>query len=171
MKACFTHEPSKSIFSVKIGLFNPRSTRNKLTFILNAISTHSFDIFALTETWVQVNLDNVPKYHIFFLGYHVFHSCCSNGKRGGSISLIFSNSIKLTLVKSVTHSFFETLTAPASFPTQSLTISVFYGFPNSSNFICELTAHFYFLSLTFNHFIIVRFFNTPNCHDFDRYFW
>ena len=154
--------------SVKFGLLNPRSTRNKSTLILDAIFTHCFDILALTETWIPEGADNVTKYDIVPPGYHVLHSHRSSGKRDGGISLISSNSVKLTLVKSEIHSSFEALTAQASFLTRSLTISVIYRPPNSSNFIRELTAHLYFLSSTFNHFIMAGDFNTPNCHHLDN---
>ena len=161
------HPQNPSPF-VKFGLLNPRSTRNKSTLILDAISTHCFDILALTETWIPEDADNVTKYDIVPPGYHVLHSHRSSGKRGGGISLISSNSVKLTLVKSEIHSSFEALTAQASFLTRSLTISVIYRPPNSSNFIRELTAHLYFLSSTFNHFIMAGDFNTPNCHHLDN---
>ena len=161
------HNQNPSPF-VKFGLLNPRSTRNKSTLILDAISTHCFDILALTETWIPEDADNVTKYDIVPPGYHVLHSHRSSGKRGGGISLISSNSVKLTLVKSEIHSSFEALTAQASFLTRSLTISVIYRPPNSSNFIRELTAHLYFLSSTFNHFIMAGDFNTPNCHHLDN---
>ena len=160
--------PQNPFSSVKFGLLNPRSTRNKFTLILDEISTHSFDILALTETWIPEDADNVTKYDIVPPGYHVLHSHSSRGKRGGGIFLISSNSVKLTIVKSEIHSSFEALTAQASFLTRSLTISVIYRPPNSSNFIRELTAHLYFFFSTFNHFIMAGDFNTPNCHHLDN---
>ena len=80
--------------------------------------------------------------------------------------MISSNSITLTLIKSVTHASFEA--AQASFSTQSLTTSVIYHTPNSTKFIHELTANLHFIFLTLNHFIKVKDFNIPNCHDLDN---
>ena len=64
MKVCFTHIPQNPSTRVKFGQLNPLSTRNKSTLVLDAISTHCFDIFALTETWVSDNANNVTKYYI-----------------------------------------------------------------------------------------------------------
>ena len=164
MKACSTHVFSKLISSSEVWSSHSPFHPQKIESYSDAISTHSFDMLALTETLIPVNADNVTKYDIFPWATNFLHSHRLNTRVGG-IYLISSYSIKLTFLKSGTHFSFEALTAQAFFPTQSLTNSVIYRPPSPSNFIHELTAHLYFLSSTFNHFIIVGNFNTPNCHE------
>ena len=145
-----------------------RSTRSKSSIILDTILFLKLDIIALTETWIPENADNVTKYDIVPHGFHVLHSHRPIGKRGGGISVISRNSIRLDAIKFPSPSSFESLTAKVSFSSHCLFLSVIYCPPNTGNFICELTSHLYFLySLSLN-FILAGDFNTPNCTSHDN---
>ena len=99
-------------------------------------------------------------------GFHVLHSHRPIGKRGGGISVISRNSIRLDAIKSLSHSSFESLTTKVSFSSHCLFLLVIYHPPSAGNFICELTSHFiYFLS---SNFILAGDFNTPNCTSHDN---
>ena len=122
----------------------------------------------MTETWIPENADNVTKYDIVPHGFHVLHSHRPIGKRGGGISVISRNSIRLDAIKSPSHSFFESLTTKVSFSSHCLFLSVIYRPPNTGNFICELTSHLYFLYSLSSNFILAGDFNTPNCTSHDN---
>ena len=148
--------------STKFALLNPRSTRSKSSIILDTIFSLKLDIIDLTETWISENADIVPH------GFHVLHSHRPIGKRGGNISLISRNSIRLDAIKSPSHSSFESLTAKVSFLSHCLFLSVIYRPPNTGNFIGELTSHLYFLYSFSSNFILAGDFNTPNCTSHDN---
>ena len=154
--------------STKFALLNPRSTRSKSSIILDTILSLKLDIIALTETWIPENADNVTKYDIVPHGFHVLHSHRSIGKRGGSISVIFRNSIRLDAIKTPSHSSFESLTAKVSFSSHCLFLSVIYRHPNTGNFICELTSHLYFLYSLSSNFILAGDFNILYCTSHDN---
>ena len=101
-------------------------------------------------------------------GFHVSHSHRPIGKRGGGVSIISRNSIRLDAIRSPPHSFFESLTAKVSFSSNCLFLSVIYRPPNTGNFICELTSHLYFLYSLSSNFILAGDFNTPNCTPHDN---
>ena len=114
------------------------------------------------------NADHVTTYDIVPHGFHVLHSHRPTGKRGGGISVISKNSIKLNAIKSPSHFSFESLTAKVSFSSHCLFLSVIYRPPNTGNFICELTSHLYFLYSLSSNFILAGDFNTPNCTSHDN---
>ena len=101
-------------------------------------------------------------------GFHVLHSHRPIGKRGGGISVISKNSIRLDSIKSLSHSSFELLTAKVSFSSHCLFLSMIYRPPNTGNFIGELTSHLYFLYFLSSNFILAGDFNTPNCTSHDN---
>ena len=76
------------------------------------------------ETWIPENADNVTKYDIVPHGFHVLHSHRPIAKRGGGISVISRNSIRLDAIKSPSHSSFESLTAKVSFSSHCLFLSM-----------------------------------------------
>ena len=154
--------------STKFALLYPRSTRSKSSIILDTILSLKLDIIALTETWISENADNVTKYDIVPHGFHVLHSHRPTGKRGGGISVISRNFIKLDAIKSPSHSSFESLTTKVSFSSHCLFLSVIYRPPNTGNFIRELTSHLYFLYSLSSNFILAGDFNTPNCTSHDN---
>ena len=154
--------------STKFALLNPRSTCSKSSIILDTILSLKLDIIALTETWIPENVDIVTKYDIVPHGFHVLHSHRPIGKRGGGISVISSNSIRLDAIKSPSHFSFESLTAKVTFSSHCLFLSVIYRPPNTGNFIGELTSHLYFLYSFLSNFILVGDFNTPNCTSHDN---
>ena len=152
--------------STRFALLNPRPTRSKSSIILDTILSLKLDIIALTETWIPENADNITKYDIVPHGFHVLHSHRPIGKRGGGISVISRNSIRMDAIKSPSHSSFESLTAKVFFSSHCLFLSVIYRPPNTGNFICELTSHlYYFLS---SNFILAGDFNTPNFTSHDN---
>ena len=154
--------------STKFALLNPRSTRSKSSIIFDTILSLKLDIIALTETLIPENADNVTKNDIVPHGFHVLHSHRPIGKRGGGISVISRNSIRLDAIKSPSHFSFESLTAKVSFSSHCLFLSVIYRPLNNGNFICELTFHFYFLYSLSSNFILAGDFNTPNCTPHDN---
>ena len=151
-------------------LLNPRSTCKKSSIILDTILSLKLEFIALTETWFLENTDDVTKYDIVPQGFHVLHSHRPIGKRGGGISVISRNSIRLDAIKSPSHSSFESLTAKVSFSSHCLFLSVIYRPPNTGNFIGELTSHLYFLYSLSSNFILAGDFNTPNCTSHDNPF-
>ena len=122
----------------------------------------------MTETWIPENADNVTKYDIVPHGFHVLHSHRPICKRGGGISVISRNSIRLDAIKCPSHYSFESLTAKVSFSSHCLFLSVIYRPPNNGNFIGELTSHLYFFYSLFSNFILTGDFNTPNCTSHDN---
>ena len=102
------------------------------------------------------------------LCFHVLHSHRPIGKRGGGISVISRNFIRLDAIKSPSHSFFESLTAKMSFSSHCLFLSVIYRPPNTCNFVGELMSHLYFLYSLSPNFILAGDFNTPNCTSHDN---
>ena len=98
-------------------------------------------------------------------GFHVSHSHRPIGKRGGGISVISRNFIRLDAIKSPSHSSFESLTAKVSFSSHCLFLSMIYRPPNTGNFIGELTSHLYSFS---SNFILAGDFNTPKCTSHDN---
>ena len=153
--------------STKFALLNPRSTRSKSSIILDTILSLKLDIIALTETCISKNAYNVTKYEIVPHGFHVLHSNWPIGKRGGGISVISRNSIRLDAIKSPSHFSFESLTASV-FSSHCLFLSVIYCPSNTGNFICKLTSHLYFLYSLSSNFILAGDFNTPNCTSHDN---
>ena len=153
--------------STKFALLNPRSTRSKSSIILDTILSLKLDIIALTEIWIPENADNVTKYDIVPHGFHVLHSHRPIGKRGGGISVISRNSIRLDAIKSPSHSSFESLTASVFFVTLFVSIG---DLPSSKHRQFYRRAHvsFLFYYSPSSNFILADDFNTPNCTSHDN---
>ena len=69
---------------------NARSVRNKTIFLNDFISTHTFDLFAISETWLGCEATN--DIHINSIlpdGYMMHHVDRNSERRGGGIALIY----------------------------------------------------------------------------------
>jgi hypothetical protein len=75
-------------------------------FLLSSVSMPQYDIIALTETWLNDNIDDAE---LFDLNkYNVFRKdrnfTCTKLKRGGSVLLAVNHNTTATLIKMITRS-------------------------------------------------------------------
>ena len=74
------------------GLLNCRSVRNKYLSIKDYVVDKDFDIFAITETWLNTgDYDNFIIGSLIPNGYRFLHS--ARDGRGGGVGLLFKSSL------------------------------------------------------------------------------
>ena len=100
VKQSFDHSVAvrKSLPGVKLGVMNCQFG-GKLDFVFDHDKEYQLDIVALTETWLS-NEDSKNKHVIdqcIAYGYTLHHSPRTSGRRGGGVSILVNNAIKVTL--------------------------------------------------------------------------
>ena len=62
---------------------NTRSVRNKTIFLNDFISTHNFDLFAISETWLGCKATNDIHINSILPGGYMMHHVDRNSERRG----------------------------------------------------------------------------------------
>lgn len=137
--------PSK-VQSLKFGLLNINSARNKAAIIHDVIDENSLDCLVLTETRLQADLPSAIKDDIAPEGFsvrHVHRSPAARHPLGGGLALISRESLTVKshpLSCPLSPTSFELLLARVTSVKPSITIAAVYRPPDSSisQFITEL---------------------------------
>ena len=85
MVKCQPHSITKGQTSLKMCCINPRSVKNKTFALSDYILSNSFDIVAVTETWLGSSVDKACRNELVPRGYQIKHvphlgsrRCCTN---------------------------------------------------------------------------------------------
>ena len=81
---------------LRVGLGNMQSIKSKQTDLVNHINMVSWDIFLITETWINENADSIWKAssELNLNGLHLGTVDQINGKKGGGIAIAYKDNIK-----------------------------------------------------------------------------
>ena len=111
---------------------NARSVRNKTIFLNDFISTHNFDLFAISETWLGCEATN--DIHINSIlpdGYMMHHVDRDSERRGGGIALIYKVCLEVRPNKLLKFTQFEHMSCRVIINKINIDIVVFYRPPTS----------------------------------------
>ena len=131
---CYFFFSTRKNILFKLGLLNPRFIINNSSHILDAISSSSLDLLALTETCVTSNHHNLFHYNICSPNYSVLHAHRQSGKRGGGIALILTNKISATCLNQI-----HTLLSKYYLPDSQLEPSL-STYPSSTDHLLALIS-------------------------------
>ena len=116
------------------GLLNCLSVRNKYLSIKDYVVDKDFDIFAITETWLNTgDYDNLVIGSLIPNGYRFLHS--ARDGRGGGVGLLFKSSLPVKQTSKVyldTFISFEAIESEVKIFSQSVSILIVYRPPPSS---------------------------------------
>lgn len=146
---------------------NARSVNNKTLFLQDYIYSNQYDIFAISETWLNCEYTN--DLHINALlppGYKIFHIDRENNERAGGVALIYKQSIKIRFKEITKQSQFEHLKCTLYLKSINIDIIVVYRPPPSqtnrftaANFFDEWIVFLSEISISKSELIIVGDFN------------
>ena len=92
----------KATFSKQLSVcsLNPGSVKNKTQSLCDFITTHDFDIVALTETWLHKCTDKQIINEIVPVGFEMKHVPRPNSRKGGGVAIIFKSTISVKVLDS-----------------------------------------------------------------------
>ena len=120
---------------------NARSVRNKTIFLNYFISTHNFDLFAISEAWLGCEATN--DIHINSIlpdGYMMYHVDRNSERRGGGITLIYKMCLEVRPNKLLKFTQFEHMSCRVIINKINIDIVVFYRPPTSPQNVLTTTA-------------------------------
>ena len=82
--------------TVKFGVLNTRSVRNKTTEFVSVLLDNKFDIIALSESWIKPEDTSVIG-NVTPLGYAFLHVPRPGSKCGGGVALIYKTGLNVTI--------------------------------------------------------------------------
>ena len=108
------------------GLLNCQSVRNKYLSIKDYVVDKDFDIFAITETWLNTgDYDNLVIGSLIPNGYRFLHS--ARDGRGGGVGLLFKSSLP---VKQTSKVYLDTFISFEAIKSEVKIFSQYYLFPS-----------------------------------------
>ena len=111
---------------------NVRSVRNKTIFLNDFISTHNFDLFAISETWLGCEATNHTHINSTLPdGYMMHHVDRNSKRRGGGITLINKMCLEVSPNKLPKFTQFEHMSCRVIINKINIDIVVFYRPPTS----------------------------------------
>lgn len=132
-----------------LATLNARSIRNKSATLTDVLSSHNLDVFALTESWHELD-DDLAVRMIRPAGYRSFDAARSSSgvglrkQRGGGVVLLYKDGITAKRLSfSISPSTFELVGVSMTFASSSLVVLVIYrpgGEVVDSQFYDELTV-------------------------------
>ena len=141
----------------EIFLFNSRSIVNKLNQFQSLAYTYSFDIFAITETWLS---ESIFSGEILTSNYTIYR--CDRSSRGGGVLLAVKDTIpSLLLPTSISN--LEVLTVQIGIAQLAIILCLVYIPPGSTVHTCEpLFNHLNELTNKYDSLLILGDFNIPD---------
>ena len=147
---------------LKFSLLNMRSVCHKTSAILDLVHEYQLDLFAITETWLCANGDEVLINELTPPNFNFIHM--PRGSRGGGVGFLSKKTLCFNAISSVTHHSFESLEAYSV--TANLRVVVVYRPPPStsnrftvSQFLEEFTEYTQYLNTATGNLLIVGDFN------------
>ena len=122
---------------LKFTYWNARSAVNKTTSLYDYLSTKRCDFLILTETWFKTHNKTLPELdenQVTFAkllpkGFTIEHDARPDGRLGGGVALIFSDSVSAKIQKCHTHrkfKQFESMSVLITFRNASFCLTVVY---------------------------------------------
>lgn len=138
-----TRGKSKStatINSLKCGLLNTRSVRNKLADVQLLMTSNDLDVFAVTESWLTSDISDAEL--LAGLPYSCYRNDRADGRKGGGVLVAVKNSCIASRRCDLERKNLEmVVTEIQSANSSNLIVAVFYRPPDSSpNFFDEFEA-------------------------------
>ena len=88
-------KPNINNTAIKFFYINARSIKNKFIYLNDYITTNSFDIIAICETWLgQSDYDDTCINGLLPNDYNILRADRTNGCRGGGVALIYKKLLK-----------------------------------------------------------------------------
>jgi hypothetical protein len=117
--------------NLSVTFLNPRSVKNKTLPINDFILDNNIDILALTETWLDTNIDKTVLYELT-PNTHKINCVSRQGQRGGGTTVVYNININVDLVKSpINCTHFELLEFTFSSKDYHFRLRVIYRPPSS----------------------------------------
>ena len=106
--------------------------RNKTIFLNDFISTHNYDLFAISETRLGCEATNDLHINLILPDGYIMHYIDRNSERmGGGIALIYKMCLKMTPNKLIKFTQFEHMSCRLIINEMNNDIVVFYRLPTS----------------------------------------
>lgn len=122
---------------------NARSVKNKTVFLNDYISTHNYDLFAISETWLNCEATNDTYINALLPpGYAIYHVDREHEERGGGVALIHKQCIDVTKHRTIRLTQFEYLKCTVQLNKLNIDLIVFYRPPPSIQNKCTTTQFF-----------------------------
>ncbi|GFR92601.1 ATP-dependent DNA helicase [Elysia marginata] len=115
--------------SIKVGLINARSVCNKAALIFDYLTENDFDIFLITETWVQNN-DEPILAQVVPEGYDYLVQCL-HGNSGGDIMVVFKDNFNMKKAEAIQCKSFELIEVTTTISNQLMRFLTIYRPPPS----------------------------------------
>ena len=122
-----------SNMKLKYGLINIQSVGNKTTKIRNLINEQEFDVFLLTETWLQGNISDSSRIKEMKPCTHNFYHIPRKNKIGGGVGAFVSKSFtSVTIKDELMFESFEYIDLELKMKNKVLEVILIYKPPDSS---------------------------------------
>lgn len=113
---------------------NTRSIKNKTVSLSDFISSHDYDVVALTETWLGSTVDRSCLGELIPTGYEIKHVPRQSNRHGGGVAVIYKERLSLKVLDSTKNqniTQFEFMECNLNIGPANLHLSVVYRPPPS----------------------------------------
>ena len=157
--------------SLSLCLMNTQSIRNKTADFVNYVCEQTFDLVAVTETWLKA-IDDAIRVELCPAGYKLIDyprtKCC-----GGGIGLLYKDSLWVTRVRNGEEESFEYCELLVQISSSlKIRVVIVYRPPHSEDqrvpvvtFLSEFSSYMESIILSKDHLLILGDFNTHGCLD------
>jgi hypothetical protein len=112
---------------------NMRSVKEKTLQFSDFITSHDFDVVAITETWLGSAVDKQCIAELLPNGYEITHIPRSGDRNGGGVALVFRSGFRVKVKDSASYSHFEHMECSVEFNDQTILVCVIYRPPPSQS--------------------------------------
>ncbi len=120
--------------SLTMFYINARSVKNKHIYLNDYISSHAFDIVAISETWLGTSdIDDTCINGLVPNGYNILRADRNDGRRGGGVALLYKQWLNIKCSNKRQYKQFECLQCSVSLNKNTTQLYVVYRPPPSAD--------------------------------------
>lgn len=125
------HTPTTTSTNITLCYINARSIKNKAVYLCDYITTHHYDLFVISETWLNCPATNDSYINALLPPGYSIHHADRDTQRGGGVAIVYKQSLQLRCCRTDSYEQFEHLKCSLNLNNSNIEFIVFYRPPPS----------------------------------------